>query len=239
MSEDEKKREQAVGRALPEWSPCEPPPQTPLEGRTCRLLPLRAAEHTQELYEEFSKDAEGGNWTYLGYGPFASQEEFASWVQWAESLTDTHFFTVKGATSERALGVASFLRVEPSIGVIEIGHIHFSPALQGTTGATEALYLMMRRIFDELGYRRCEWKCDSLNEASIRAAKRLGFEYEGTFRQATIYKGRNRDTAWFSILDSEWPTVRQGLETWLDPSNFGPDGAQRRDLASLQTPRNP
>ena len=131
------------------------------------------------------------------------------------------------------MGVASLMRIDPAAGVIEVGGINYSPALQRTPAATEAMYLMMRRVFDELGYRRYEWKCDSLNAASRAAAQRLGFTYEGMFRQATVYKARNRDTCWFSILDSEWPALKSGFEQWLAPDNFDTDGRQRKRLSQL------
>jgi RimJ/RimL family protein N-acetyltransferase len=139
--------------------------------------------------------------------------------------------------SGRAVGVASYLRIEPAVGVIEVGHIHFSPLMQGRPISTEAMYLMMRLVFDELGYRRYEWKCDALNQPSRAAAARLGMLFEGIFRQATIYKGRNRDTAWFSILDREWPAARSAFEAWLEPANFDAEGRQRRRLSELMQPQ--
>jgi len=147
---------------------------------------------------------------------------------------DPLFHAVIDRKSNKALGLASYLRIDPPAGVIEVGHIHFSPALQGTAMATEAMYLMMHRVFDELGYRRYEWKCNALNKASCRAAERLGFTFEGIFRQATIVKGRNRDTAWFSILDSEWPRAKAAFQAWLDPANFDVEGKQKRGLAELR-----
>lgn len=234
MAREENPRDQLIGQTLPDWTARKRPPESPMEGRTCRLEPLRAATHGDDLYREFSADTAGRNWTYLGYGPFASRDEFGAWAKWAEDQSDPQFHTVIEPTSGRALGVASFLRMQPEDGVVEIGHIHFAPALQGSTPATEALHLMMKRVFDELGYRRCEWKCDALNAPSMRAAKRLGFRFEGTFRQAMVYKGRNRDTAWFSILDREWPALREALEAWLAPANFDAQGAQKRSLESLR-----
>lgn len=130
----------------------------------------------------------------------------------------------------KAVGLASYLRIDPAVGVIEVGHIHFSPLMQRTPMATECMYLMMRRVFDELGYRRYEWKCDNLNAPSKLAAERLGFSYDGLFKQATMYKGRNRDTAWFSILDNDWPSLKQGFESWLQVANFDAQGQQIRRL---------
>jgi len=137
------------------------------------------------------------------------------------------------AATGRPLGLASYLRIEPAVGVIEVGHIHYAPALQRSVAATEAMALMMCRVFDELGYRRYEWKCDALNAPSRRAAERLGFRFEGVFRQATITKGRNRDTAWYAIIDRDWPDIRTAFERWLDPANFDGDGRQRRRLGEL------
>jgi len=143
------------------------------------------------------------------------------------------FHAIIDNKTQSAVGVASYLRIDAPVGVIETGHIHYSPLMQQTPVATEAMYLMMRRVFDELGYRRYEWKCDSLNERSRNAALRLGFKYEGTFRQATMYKGRNRDTAWFSVIDKEWPSLKTAFEQWLEPGNF--DGGQQKiSLARLR-----
>jgi RimJ/RimL family protein N-acetyltransferase len=151
-------------------------------------------------------------------------------VESVQAREDPLFFAIVEAASERPVGVASYLRIDPAMGVIEVGHLAFSPALQKRPAATEAMYLMMRRAFEELGYRRYEWKCDSWNAPSCRAAERLGFRYEGTFRQAVVMKGRNRDNAWFSILDGEWPALKQAFEAWLDPANFEATGTQRRRL---------
>jgi RimJ/RimL family protein N-acetyltransferase len=185
------------------------------------------------LFAANAEDTEGRIWTYLPYGPFASLEPFQGWVEAMARGEDPLFHAVLDRASGRALGVASYLRIDPPVGVIEVGHINYAPALQRRPAATEAMYLMMRRVFDELGYRRYEWKCDALNAPSRAAAERLGFRHEGLFRQATIYKGRNRDTAWYSILDREWPALRDAFERWLDPANFGADGKQRASLSSL------
>lgn len=205
-----------------------------MEGRFCRLESFEAERHAADLFAAYRLDTEGRNWTYLGYGPFATLEEFTSFAGRSFVGDDPHFHVIIDKANGRAVGIASYLRIDPACGVIEVGHIHFSPLMQGKAIATEAMYLMMARVFDELGYRRYEWKCDALNGPSQNAARRLGFSFEGVFRQATIYKGRNRDTAWFSILDSEWPTIRQAFEAWLDPANFDENGAQRRRLADLR-----
>ncbi len=202
-------------------------------GRLCRLEALHASPHAEALYEAHALDAEGRNWTYLPYGPFASPKDVATWIRSAEKGEDPLFFAIIDLATQRATGWASYLRIDPEMGSIEVGHLAYSPVLQRTPAATEAMYLMMRRAFDELGYRRYEWKCNSLNAPSWNAAERLGFRYEGTFRQAWVQKGRNRDQAWFSIIDGEWPVIRSALEGWLDPSNFNPVGVQRRRLAEL------
>jgi RimJ/RimL family protein N-acetyltransferase len=223
---------QPIGEPLPDWKARPEPPRAPLQGRFCRLEPLEAARHAAALHEAHSLDAEGRNWTYLPYGPFESAADYTRWAEWAESQEDPQFFAIVLEPSGRPVGVASFLRIVPAMGAIEVGHLSFSPALQRQPAATEAMFLMMRRVFTELGYRRYEWKCDALNAPSRRAAERLGFRYEGTFRQMHVVKGRNRDTAWFSILDSEWPALEQRFERWLAPENFDDAGAQRRSLAA-------
>ncbi len=225
---------QPIGVPLPEWSPRPLPPRTPIEGRFCRVEPLDPERHAADLFAANSEDAEGRNWTYLPYGPFPAFDLFLGWVAAACRSNDPLRHAIVDARTGRAVGVASLMRIDPAAGVIEVGGITYSPRLQRKPAATEAMYLLMRRVFDELGYRRYEWKCDSLNAPSRGAAQRLGFRFEGLFRQATVYKGRNRDTAWFSILDSEWPALRAAFERWLDPANFDAEGRQRASLASLR-----
>lgn len=225
---------QSIGFDLPGWTGATPPPRIPMEGRMMRLEPTDAARHGDDLYAAYDTDAEGRMWTYLPTGPFnGDRAGFDAWLAGCETSADPMFFTVIDRASGQALGVASYLRIEPKVGVIEVGYITFSPGLQRTIGSTETMFLMMKRVFDELGYRRYEWKCDSLNAPSNAAAKRLGFSFEGVFRQATVYKGRNRDTVWYSILDSEWPALKTAFETWLDPANFDVDGRQRKTLSEL------
>ena len=224
---------QPIGDPVPGWTPRARPPRTAMEGRRCRLEPLDAAIHAAALHEAHAADREGRNWTYLPYGPFASLAEYAMWVRSVQSGEDPLFFAIVSRASGQAVGTASYLRIDPAMGAIEVGHLAYSPALQRTAAATEAMYLMMRRAFDELGYRRYEWKCDRFNAPSCRAAERLGFRYEGTFRQALVMKGRNRDNAWFSIVDGEWPAVRSALEGWLEPATFDAAGRQERRLEEL------
>jgi RimJ/RimL family protein N-acetyltransferase len=200
-----------------------------MQGRFCRLEPLDPGAHAADLFTAYREDADGCGWTYLSYGPFKRASRFEEWMRGECQEGDPLFFAVVDG-SDRATGMLSFLRLQPAVGVIEVGHIHFAPRLQRTPAATEAVYLMLHRVFDELGYRRCEWKCDSLNAASRAAAVRLGFTYEGLFRQATVYKGRNRDSAWYSIIDREWPRLRASFRRWLAPGNFDPNGHQRRRL---------
>ncbi|WP_287879116.1 GNAT family protein [Aquitalea sp.] len=223
---------QLHGLALPDWQVCPAPQPQVMSGQYCRLEPLSAARHAQGLYEAMQQDGAAANWTYLGYGPFASQADYSSWLRSMEGLADPQFYTIIDAASGQPVGLASYLRIDAANGVIEVGHLNYSPLLQQKPAATEAMYLMMRHAF-ELGYRRYEWKCNALNLPSRRAAERLGFLFEGLFRQAMITKGRNRDTAWYSILDGEWPAVRQRLEQWLAAENFDAAGQQRQALSVL------
>lgn len=222
-----------TGNPVANWQPCDPPPATTMRGTYCSVEPLAPDAHAAALYRSFSLDSTEKNWTYLPYGPFLSEAHFYTWLDDVSKQTDTLFHAIIDNQSQTAAGVASYLRIDTSVGAIETGHIHYSPLLQRTPMATEAMYLMMRRVFDELGYRRYEWKCDSLNAPSRKAALRLGFKYEGTFRQATIYKGRNRDTAWFSVIDKEWPSLKTAFERWLEPGNFV-RGQQKISLARLR-----
>jgi RimJ/RimL family protein N-acetyltransferase len=203
-------------------------------GQYCKLEALNVEAHGEALYEAFASDLDHSNWTYLPYGPFSGLDDFQDWLKKTCCNDDPFFHTIIDLQNEKAVGMASYLRIEPNVGVIEVGHIHFSPLMQKTPLSTEAMYLMMRRIFDELGYRRYEWKCDSLNAPSCNAAKRLGFIFEGIFRQCTMYKGRNRDTAWYSIIDSEWPGLKKAFECWLSPDNFDNQGRQLASLSSFK-----
>lgn len=191
--------------------------------------------HAEELYDATAADGEGRIWTYLSYGPFASPADLRAWAESAAAREDPLFFAIVDETDGRAAGMASYLRIAPAVGSIEVGNICYPPRLQRTTAATEAMVLMMRNAL-ELGYRRYEWKCDALNANSIAAAERLGFSFEGVFRQATIFRGRNRDTAWFSIVDEDWEVLKTQYERWLDPDNFKATGEQRKSLSSLTAP---
>jgi RimJ/RimL family protein N-acetyltransferase len=221
---------QPVGADLPGWTPRPLPPETPMTGRLCRIELLDADRHAADLHAAYSRDADSRHWTYLPYGPFDTLDAYMAFVRERTSIKDPLQHAVIDLATGKAVGVAAFMRIDPANGVIEVGNIRYSPLLQRTTAATEAMYLMMVRAFDELGYRRYEWKCDHLNAPSRRTAERLGFTFEGTFRQAVVVKGRTRDTDWLSIIDSEWPAIKAGMEAWLDPANFDNAGRQKTRL---------
>src|SRR5579872_3206828 len=224
-----------LGTPVPNWTPPPRPSREPIVGRTCRVEPLDAARHAGALYAADALDRDGVSWTYLPYGPFQTLDVYTAWMADVTSRTDPFFHAIVDRATNAPTGVASFLRIDPASGSIEVGHIHYSPRLQRTIAATEAMYLMRQRAFT-LGYRRYEWKCHSLNAASRAAAQRLGFSYEGIFRQARVDKGRNRDTAWYACIDKEWPALDRAFRTWLDPANFDADGRQRRRLSELTSP---
>lgn len=220
---------QPIGEDLGGWEPPPAPPAVTLTGRTVTLEPLAWSRHGAALFDAFSS-APDSLWTYMSFGPF---EDAGMLEETIKSMVGAPgWLPYAIIVDEGPLGFASYLRAQPSDGVIEVGSIALSPRLQMTTPATESLYLMIRNVF-ELGYRRCEWKCDALNAASRTAGLRLGFRYEGTFRNATHYKGRNRDTAWFSIVAEEWPTLDAAFGQWLDADNFDSSGRQIRRLSVL------
>ncbi|MDO9640182.1 MAG: GNAT family protein [Pseudotabrizicola sp.] len=219
------------GQLLTGWTP---PPRPPagltLEGTHIRLEPLEADDHAADLFTAFS--GHDALWDYMPYGPFSSASAYHRWVKDHQGREDPVFFALRDTATGHAVGVASYLRITPEAGSIEVGHICLSPALQRTPAATESMFLMMDWAF-RAGYRRYEWKCNALNLPSRRAAQRLGFSYEGIFRNHTVSKGRNRDTAWFSVIDSEWPALREAFAAWLAPANFGATGQQRERLSDL------
>ena len=216
------------------WTRAKAPPRSDMDGMYCRLEPIDIDRHAPDLFEAFSTDETGGIWTYLFTDPFKTELDLRNWMEDACLGDDPLFHAVIDKRTEKAVGFATFMRIDPAMGVIEVGNINFSPLMQRTPAATEAMFLMMQRAFNELGYRRYEWKCDNLNAPSHKAAKRLGFSYEGLFRQAIMYKGRNRDTAWFSVIDSEWPALEDSFKAWLDPSNFDVDGQQIKRLEDFR-----
>lgn len=219
-----------VGPLVADWMPPAAPHDDVLIGRYARLEPLSAEKHAALLYRSF--DGHDHVWDYMPYGPFSSASQYHRWVRDAEGQSDPFFYAIKNLETDHWEGVASFLNVAPHAGSIEVGHINFSPALQRTRAATDAMYLMMKWAF-ESGYRRYEWKCDALNAPSRRAGQRLGLSFEGVFRQASVVKGRNRDTAWFAAIDKEWPALKEAFEAWLSPDNFTSQGAQTERLGDL------
>jgi RimJ/RimL family protein N-acetyltransferase len=226
---------QCIGFSMPDWVPPPLPPREPMEGRWCWLEPLDPDRHAAALFEADAADADGRSWTYLAYGPFRTLSDYRGWMDATCLGHDPLFFAIIAAADGKAAGVASYLRITPAAGSIEVGHIHYSPRLQRSPAATEAMYLLMKRAF-ELGYRRYEWKCHALNAASRAAAQRLGLSFEGVFRQAAVHKGRNRDTAWYAAIDQEWPLLREAFLAWLDPGNFDGEGRQRVRLSDLTRP---
>jgi RimJ/RimL family protein N-acetyltransferase len=223
---------QPIGAALAQWTPPSPPSRTASTGRYCRLEPIDE-RFVPDLYAAAAHDRDGRTWTYLPYEAPATEEDYRRWLVTTCLSDDPLFFVLVDRETDRAVGQAAYLNIKPAQGSIEVGHVYFSPLAQRTRVATEAMYLMMRRAF-ESGYRRYEWKCDALNAPSRAAAERLGFSYEGIFRQATVVKGRNRDTAWYAAIDSEWPRLSAAFEAWLAPENFDAGGRQRESLADLR-----
>jgi RimJ/RimL family protein N-acetyltransferase len=222
---------QPIGDAVLDWRPSAFPSRTPIAGTRCDLEPLDLDRHGDALFDA-NQRGDGSNWTYLFADPPKTRDAYLQYMATTFTGEDPFCYAIVDKTTRTAVGVACYMRIVPAHGCIEVGHINFSPALQRTPIATEAMYLMMRHVF-ELGYRRYEWKCDSLNAPSRAAAQRLGFSFEGVFRKAIIYKGRSRDTAWYAITDDEWPAVRGAFEQWLAPDNFDAHGAQRVQLRWL------
>lgn len=225
---------QPIGPALPGWTPRPRPPRSPMRGRFCHVVPLDPASHAGKLYALFEAAPDRRSWTYLMDELPETEAAFRERLDRQAAGEDPLFHAILDAATGEPLGIASYLRIDPANGVIEVGHLHFGPSLQRKPAATEAMALMMARAFDELGYRRYEWKCDSLNAPSRAAALRYGFTFEGIFRKAVVVKGRSRDTAWFSVTDDEWPRLREAFAVWLAPENFDADGRQRRGLADIR-----
>jgi len=223
-----------LGEAIPDWQPRPRPSRVTLAGRYCRLEPLAPQCHSDALFAAYTQAADTArDWTYLSVGPFADAGEFRAYIERIASQSDPLHFAVVDLCTEKPLGTLALMNQRPEHGVVEVGFVVFSPALQRSPLATEAQALLMRYVFDELSYRRYEWKCDSLHQRSRAAALRLGFQYEGSFRQAIVYKKRSRDTAWFSIIDKDWPLVSAALAEWLRPENFTANGAQLTRLQEL------
>lgn len=211
-----------------------PPPRTTMPGHFCTVEPIDPERHAAQLFASYLEDGAGVMWAYALRLPFASFEEVRSWAIAASQRTNQIVYAILGTTTGEAIGNAAFGPIDQNNGVIEISGVTYSPRLQRRSAGTEAMYLMMRRVFDELGYRRCQWRTDSLNARSCSAALRFGFRQDGLFRQAQVIRGRNVDLAWFSVIDSEWPALRAAFERWLDPANFDVQGQQRQSLGSLR-----
>lgn len=220
----------ALGAEVRGWTPPPRPDRTAMEGHLVRLEPLDADRHAFDLHTAFN--GHDALWDYMPYGPFASGSAYHRWAREREAGEDPRFFVLRNRETGQPGGIASYLRITPEAGSIEVGHICISPSMQRGAAATEAMFLMMDWGF-RAGYRRYEWKCNALNLASRRAAQRLGFSFEGVFRNHLIVKGRNRDTAWFSVIDSEWPALAEAYAAWLSPSNFDAKGRQRERLSDL------
>ncbi len=221
---------QPVGFSMASWTSPPAPPRRTLTGQHVLVEPLVAARHAGPIFAANAADT-GAMWTYLPYGPFASIDEYTAWMVSVEAGDDPLFYALVDRQSGEPGGIASYLRIDRGNGAIEVGHIAYAPRFRRTPAATEAIYLLIQQAF-ELGYRRCEWKCDALNAPSRAAAERFGFSYEGLFRQAVIYKERNRDTAWYAITDEDWPALAALFQQWLAPANFDAQGQQRTRLAT-------
>jgi RimJ/RimL family protein N-acetyltransferase len=224
---------QPIGKSLPDWRGCAKLPDAIPTGRTCWLTPY-ASSHARGLFDAFAQD-DGRMWTYLPDGPFVTAEDLSRVTENRINNKNFHTFSILSHDIERPIGQASFMRYDMPNGSVEVGAVTFSPLLRRSIVATEAMYLMMKHAFNH-GYRRYEWKCDQLNAASNQAALRLGFQFEGVFRNATIYRGRRRDTAWYSVIAEDWPQVRARLEAWLDPANFDANGMQKKALSQMPFP---
>ncbi|AOJ85088.1 acetyltransferase [Burkholderia sp. MSMB617WGS] len=224
---------QPIGAPVPGWQPRPAPPRTPMQGRFCRIEPVDASRHADDLYAAYALAADGRDWTYMSAGPFADAASYRAYLAKAAETDDPLHHAIVDLATGKAVGTCALMRTDRANGVIEVGFVAYSPLLQKTCAGTEAMFLLMQRVFDELGYRRFEWKCDSLNAPSRAAALRYGFAYEGLFRQAVVYKGRSRDTAWYSIVDREWPALRSAFGQWLAAGNFDERGRQRQPLATL------
>ena len=236
MSDTQFRPDSSADYALAAWQPASPPPRRPLGGRFVCLEPLAPSRHGDDLWQALQgPGADPALWDYLAYGPFAEREAFDAWLAANAGSADPLFFTVIDRASGQARGLLSYLNSVPAHGSIEIGHIAFGRAMQRTPGASEAVFLLAEQAF-VLGNRRLEWKCNAANRRSVRAAERFGFRYEGVFRQHLVIKGRNRDTAWFAILDQQWPALRLAFQRWLAVENFDEQGRQRKTLAQLREP---
>lgn len=224
---------QPIGAALPGWQGARLPDGQTLQGRYCRLERISAERHAAALYQAYCEAPDSRDWTWLPQGPFNSAGEYHAWVASVEPQSDPLHYAIIDNASGSPVGTVALMRQDPANGVIEVGYLVYSPLMKRSRISTEVMSLFLRYVFEELGYRRFEWKCDALNAPSCAAAQRLGFRFEGIFRQAVVYRGRNRDSAWFSIIDGEYPALRSAFERWLAPSNFDQNGKQRQKLGQL------
>ena len=226
---------QPVGEDLIGWASRPRPTDVVLQGTFCRLEPLDFEMHGDDLYAAYSSAADARDWTYMFAGPFSSVSEYRDHVESIVNRADLKTYAILDRATGRAAGTFALARIDSDNGVIEVGNVTFSSLLKQRAAATEAQYLLMKYVFDDLKYRRYEWKCDSLNASSRKAALRLGFVFEGIFRQAVIYRGRSRDTSWYSMTDKEWPFLKKSFEAWLRPENFDRDGRQIRSLNEFKS----
>ena len=224
---------QPIGDALPNFKPGDLPKMERLEGRYVIVECLSKDKHGADLYEVYGPDSPANMWTYLFQNPVQSQEEWSALLDQMLAAQDRFYYAIVDKESGKALGTFALMRINRGSRVMEVGSVTYSPQLKRTRLATEAQYLLARYVFEELEYRRYEWKCDALNQPSRYAAERLGFIYEGTFRQAVVYKGRNRDTDWLAMIDKDWPAVKIRLEKWLSPDNFDENGQQIKALSDF------
>ncbi|UMM63244.1 GNAT family N-acetyltransferase [Aristophania vespae] len=225
---------QPIGAALPKWKGAKYPDRRSLIGNYSILEPLTTQKHASELFNAYQEAEDQRDWTYLPYGPFPDLESYVSFVRQNEHLKDAIHYAVIDAETKKPVGTVALMRIDPANGVVEIGSVTYSRKMQRTRISTEVMALLSHYVFKELGYRRLEWKCNSFNAPSRAAALRFGFSFEGIFRQALVTKGRNRDTAWFSMLDSEYPEISKAYNNWLDPSNFNDNGQQKTPLARVK-----
>lgn len=227
--------QQEIGAALPDWQGAQLPGTQALVGRYCRLERIAVERHAADLYEAYQDAADARDWTYLTAGPFDTFEDYRAYLAGAAKLTDPMHHAVIDLASGKAVGTLALMRIDAPNGVIEVGSVTYSPRMKRTRISTEVMSLLLKYVFEDLGYRRFEWKCDALNAPSRAAALRYGFTFEGIFRQAIVTRQRNRDTAWFSIIDDDYPALRATYARWLAPDNFDAHGAQRRTLVAIRT----
>ena len=225
---------QPIGDEVPEWQPRPLPERTTLEGHYCYLEPLDVGKHSESLFDAWHSIDDDRDWTYFSIDRPATQHECDTYITKISSLKDPLYFAVIDKATQRAIGGVSLMRIDAANGVAEIGWVNWSPLMKRSRFGTEAIYLLLSYLFDSLGYRRCEWKCNSLNDASNLAARRLGFQFEGIFRQALLTKGHNRDTCWYSIIDQEWQPIKTAFNQWLSSENFSADGQQKQKLESFR-----